>query len=270
MNWRSRGAALLREPLFHFLIAGLAIFALFGSTSSPEERRIVIDAARIQRIAGEFEQSFRRVPAPSELDELIREDVKNEVYYREALRLGLDRDDIVVKRRMRAKMQSFETSADDFAPPDDATLQKWIDAHPDRFAGQARYSFEQRYLGADPAAAAAGLDALRQGRAFAGTPAPLPQAFVDTDAFEVATQFGDGFPKALDRLALEQWTGPVESGIGHHLVRVTARQAAAPPKLAEIRQRVENDWRSDQARKASAAAYAKLLAGYEVVIEEPR
>ena len=126
MTFRSRGGRLLREPLVHFAVLGALVFALFGNATSADERRIVIDAARVERIAGQYAQNFRRAPSAEELDALIRDDVKEEVYYREALRLGLDRDDEVVRRRMRVKMEAFGDTAEDIAAPDDATLQRWL------------------------------------------------------------------------------------------------------------------------------------------------
>ena len=241
-------ARVLREPLVHFLAAGALIFAVFGGDGAPDERRIVIDAPRIERLAGQFTQSFRRAPTPAELDALIRDDVKDEVYYREALRLGLDRDDAVVRRRMRAKMEAFADDADALPAPDDATLQRWLDAHPQRFAGEPSYSFEQRWLGEGPN--------------------PLPASFERASASEVAELFGDGFPAALDRLPLGQWRG-VESGVGRLSVRVSARFPPRPPRLAAVRQRVENDWRASVARARTQRAYQALLDGYQVKIERP-
>ena len=248
MTWRERGARVLREPLVHFLLAGAAIFVVFGGDSAPDERRIVIDAARVERLAGQFAQSFRRAPTPAELDALIRDDVKDEVYYREALRLGLDRDDAVVRRRMRAKMEAFADDADALAAPDDETLQAWLDAHPQRFVGESSYSFEQRWLGDEPN--------------------PLPAAFDKASASEVAELFGDGFPAALDRLPLGRWS-EVDSGVGRLRVRLSARVPPAPPQLVNVRQRVENDWRSSVARARTQRAYQALLDGYQVKIERP-
>ena len=269
MTWRSRGARLLREPLVHFLAAGALVFALFGNSTSADERRIVVDAAQVERLAGQFAQNFRRAPSADELDALIRDDVKEEVYYREALRLGLDRDDEVVRRRMRSKMEAFADTAEDVADPDDVTLQRWLDTHAARFAGEAAYSFDQRYLGSDAARAQKGLARLRQGAEFAGDAIPLPAQFESIGAGEVADLFGDGFSAALDRLPIGQWRGPVGSGLGQHLVRVRARQPAPKPQLSAIRQRVENDWRAAMARERSERAYRALLNRYEVVIEKP-
>jgi len=268
MSWGSRGAALLREPLVHFLVLGALVFALFGNATAPEDRRIVIDGPRVERLAGQFAQAFRRAPSATEIDALIRDDIKDEVYYREGLRLGLDRDDEVVRRRMRQKLSVLTTGAEDIPAPDDATLERWLAAHPERFAGEARYSFEQRYLG--DADATAALSALRAGRPYAGSTIPLPTALSDSTASEIDALFGDGFAAALGRAPLGQWTGPVASGFGNHLVKVTARDSARRPRLAAIRQRVENDWRAAQAAERDARDYARLLERYEVVIERPR
>ena len=269
MTMRSRGAAMLREPLVHFAVLGAVIFALFGNATSADERRIVIDAARVERIAGQYAQNFRRVPSAAELDALISDDVKEEVYYREALRLGLDRDDEVVRRRMRVKMEAFGDTAEDIVAPDDATLQRWLAAHPLRFAGEASFAFDQRYLGSDAAGARAALAQLRAGREFAGAAIPLPAQFESIGADEAANLFGDDFAAALDRVPPGEWSGPVASGLGQHLVRVRQRQPAAPPQLAAIRQRVENDWRAATARERTEREYRALLKRYNVVIEKP-
>ena len=269
MTWRERSARVLREPLVHFLVAGALVFALFGGESAPDERRIVIDAARVERLAGGFAQSFRRAPDAAELDTLIRDDVREEIYYREALRLGLDRDDAVVRRRMRNKMEAFAVSAAELAAPGDATLQRWLDRHPARFASEPRYSFDQRALtsDADPAAA---LAQLRNGGGYTGAPIPLPTSFERAGAGEVADLFDDAFVTRLARAPLGEWSGPVVSGLGRHLVRVRAREPASPPTLAAIRQRVENDWRAALARDRTERAYRALLDGYRIEIEKPR
>ena len=239
---------MLREPLVHFLLAGALVFALLGEDGAPQDRRIAIDAAQVGRLSGEFAQTFRRPPTRAELDALIANAVRDEVYYREALRLGLDRDDLVVRRRMRLKMEGFATAPVDLAAPSDATLQGWLDQHPARFAGEPRYSFEQR---------------------FAGNALPLPAALDDAPQSEVAALFGDQFAAALDGLPLGKWTS-LASGLGTFEVRLRMRRAALPPRLADIRQRVENDWRAGQAKASEERAYRALRDGYSVSIERPK
>lgn len=248
MSWRSVAARVGREPLVHFLLAGALVFAVFGEDGAPQDRRIVIDEAQVSRMSGEFAQNFRRPPTRAELDALVDDAVRDEVYYREALRLGLDRDDLVVRRRMRLKMEGFATNPVDLATPSDATLQAWLEAHPDRFAGEPTYSFDQHFLG--------------------GT-IDLPASRENAPEGDIAGQFGEEFTAALTKLPLGQWIR-VNSGFGEHEVRLRARRPAPPPKLEDIRQQVENDWRAEQARISEDRAYRALRDGYSVKIERLR
>lgn len=244
MTVRETAARVLREPLVHFLLAGALVFALFGADNAPQDRRIVIDAAQVKRLSAEFAQTFRRPPTHTELDALIDNAVRDEVYYREALRLGLDQDDVVVRRRMRLKMEGFATTPVDLAAPSDRVLQDWLDRHPARFAGEPLYSFEQRFVG----------DAL-----------PLPTKLAAASQGDIAAQFGEQFAEALDRLPVGRWTF-VTSGFGEHQVRLTERRPVPPPRLAAIRQQVENDWRAAQAKASSERAYRTLRDGYVVSV----
>jgi hypothetical protein len=150
VNWRSGAAHLLREPIVHFILAGAVVFALMsGRAPDVGERRIVVNEAVVARLGQRWTENFRRQPSPQELDGLINEYVRDQVYYREALRLGLDKDDEVVMRRMRNKMIAIATSDAEAASPSDADLQKLIDADPARYAAEVTYSFDQLYLGAD-------------------------------------------------------------------------------------------------------------------------
>ena len=276
MTVRSRAAALLREPLVHFLLAGALVFAvLSGRPPDPGERRIVVSEAVANRLVDRWMQSFRRAPTTDEVDGLIRDYVMDQVYYREALRLGLDRNDDVIIRRLRNKMVALAASEAEAATPTDAQLQALIDADPARYAAEPLLDFTQVYLGEDtPAtrrAAETALKGLRSGSspdAFR-QPAPIPASYARVAASEVAATLGDSFVADLARLPVGQWSGPVASGVGLHLVRIERRNPVPPPRLADIRQKVENDWRSAATQKAVNEAYIKLLDGYDVVIERP-
>ncbi len=245
MNWRGAAERVLGEPLVHFLLIGALVFAVFGEDGAPQDRRIVIDSAQVERLAAEFAQSFRRPPTRAEQDAMIANAVRDEVYYREALRLGLDRDDLVVRRRMRLKMESFASAPVDLAAPSVTTLQGWLDEHSARFAGEPTFSFDQRIVGG----------AL-----------PLPASLDVAPRSEIAAQFGEEFAAALMRLPPGRWM-PVTSGFGQHEVRLRERRPAPPPKLADIRQRVENDWRAAQAQASEERAYRALRDGYRVTVE---
>ena len=275
MSLKSRVAAWLREPLVHFMLAGALVFwALSGRPADPGERRIVVSEALVSRLASRWTETYRRPPVPDELDGLIRDYVKSEVYYREALRLGLDRDDEVVKRRMRSKLESVGTAEAEAATPTDAELQALLNRDPARYTADPRYDFEQVYLGADSPAvrgSAAPLLARLRGDISPtglGQPIARPAKLRDNSAAEGAGLFGDEFAAALRDVPVGRWSGPVASGLGLHLVKVERIVAPVGPKLAAVRQRAENDWRAAKIRAADEQGYRQLLGGYDIVIEQ--
>jgi hypothetical protein len=274
MSWRSRTGAILREPLVHFLAAGALVFVVMaGRAPDVGERRIVVDEAVVAGLVEHHLRAFRRPPTPAELDDLIRDHVRTEVYYREALALGLDRDDDAVKKRLRNKMLAIAAARAEAAVPSDAELQAVLEKDPARYARPARYWLQQRFIGDDTpanrAAATAAVAALNAGQtpALASQPLPLPGQFADADADALAAEFGDDFAASLARQPAGRWVGPVASGFGLHLVRVERRVDPPRPTLADVRQRVENDWRRAAIAAAEEADLKALMAKYDVVIE---
>lgn len=275
MTLKELGRRWLKEPLVHFLIAGALVFWLLsGRAPDLGERRIVVNEAVVSGLVQRFYDSFHRQPSQDEIDGLIRDYVADQVYYREALRLGLDREDEVVVRRMRRKMEALAVSDAEAATPSDAELQALLDKDPARYVLDPRTSFDQIYLGADTdetrRAADAKLASLRAGGSAEGVPAPLPAHLDGATGSTISATFGDEFAIALRTLPPGQWSGPIASGLGLHLVRVTARVAPQKPTLASVHQRLENDWRAAAITKAQADDYARILKGYDVVIEKPK
>lgn len=266
---------LLREPLVHFLVCGAVVYGLMaGRPAEPEERRIIVNEAVVGRLVNRWTATYRREPTPAEIDGIIRDYVADQIYYREGLRLGLDRDDEVVVRRMRVKMLELAGADADMATPRDAELQRFLDAHRERYVDEPRLDFEQLYLGADNAAGRATarevLARLKAGEQprMRGTPAPIDRHFAGLTPGEIDERFGSSFADGISELATGQWHGPFVSGFGLHLVRIERRQAAKPPRLSDIRQRVENDWRAAAIEQAEQANYRRIAAGYDVVIED--
>lgn len=275
--WRDRAAAMLREPLVHFLAAGALVFvALSGRAPDTGERRIVVNESIVSGLVNGYIQSFRRPPTDEELDGMIRDYVRGEVYYREALRLGLDRDDDVVKKRLRNKMLAIAGAEVEAAKPSDSQLQALLDKDPARYAEPPHYTLEQRYLGSDSPALRASIKAALAGLkpgagpALQGQPIPLPERLNSAPLLDIATEFGDDFADSLAKAPLGQWTGPVASGFGLHIVRIVRREQPPRPKLEDIRQRLENDWRSAAVQQAEEDNLNSLLKGYNVVIERPK
>lgn len=272
MTFGDKAREVLKEPLVQFLIGGAAVLWLMsGRPPDLGERRVVVDERIAGALAQRYFDSFRRMPSQDELDGLIRDYVKDQVYYREAVALGLDQNDEVVVRRLRRKMEGMAVADAEAAAPSDKELQAIIDKNPARYAEDPRTTFDQIYLGPDTlesrADANGKLAQLRAGRTALGMPAPLPDRLNDAAASEISGKFGDQFTLALSNIPTGKWHGPITSGLGLHLVRVNSRSAPSKPSLATIRQRVENDWRAAAVAKARNENYARILEGYDVVIE---
>jgi len=275
--------AVLREPLLHFALGGALIFlaaGLGGERGGAAPDRIVVTTGRIEGLAAGFARSWQRPPTPAELDGLVDDWIRDEIYTREALALGLDRDDKVVRRRLREKMEFLIEDATAGAPPSEAELAAFLAAHPERFREEPRLSFRQVYLNRDRRGAGAADDArvLRVRLAAAGPDADLAAAgdglMVPGDveampASEVARLFGDGFAAALDGLEPGRWAGPVESGYGLHVVLLRRRDAGRLPALDEVRPVVTREVLAARRARMAAAAYRELRARYEVVVERP-
>ncbi|MEY4268935.1 MAG: hypothetical protein RLZZ58_151 [Pseudomonadota bacterium] len=269
----------LREPLVHFLIAGAAVFAFAGwrgTAVDPASRTIIIAVDDVQRMAERFVQTWQRQPTADEIDAMIRDEIKDEVYAREATRLGLADGDAIIRRRLRGKMEFLARAEVDAVMPTDTTLTAWIAKNPARYADGARHDFDQIFFVAtDPAraqaAAVAARAALDRGADWQtlGEAISLPRTMAAADDGAIDATFGAGFAAALAKAPLGRWAGPVTSGFGLHLIRVRARTAGKPPVLADVRQRVENDWRAATAADREARAYQLLLDAYRIKIDKP-
>jgi hypothetical protein len=277
--WRARAGAWLREPLIHFLIAGAIVFAFSswrGEPADPASRTITVATADVERLATRFAQTWQRQPSADEIDALIREEIKDEIYAREAMRLGLGDDDAVIRRRLRNKMEFLARAEVDAVVPTDETLTAWMAKDPARYAERAAYDFDQIYVDATDnargaAQIAAAQRALKDGGDWRtlGDAISLPKSMAATNADAIDAAFGEGFSNALAKVKPGTWAGPVTSGFGIHLIRVNRVIPGRAPPLSDVRQRVENDWRAATAADREARAYQALLDAYTIRIEKP-
>ena len=271
---------IFREPLLHFLLIGAALFVVFDIVSGPsrseEENRIVVSAGRIQQMASIFTKTWQRPPTANELKGLIDDFVLEEIYYRQAVAMGIDRDDTIIRRRLR---QKFEFLTDDLAAtlePTEEELTVYLAANPDAFRRETTYTFEQVYVNSDRAGGdlealvADQLATLRFGDAVPAETGLLPSSFNEAPVRVVDNTFGTGFSASLDALTPGQWQGPVESGLGIHLVRLESRVEGTLPELDEIRPVVEREWAHAKRLETRRLINEQLLKDYEVEIEWPR
>lgn len=268
MTPRALAQQALREPLVHFLLGGLAIFAFFawrGEPADPASRVIDVDRETQAQIALTFERTMQRPPTDQELDGLIEQYVREEVLYREALRLGLDADDPVVRRRLAKKMDFLATSSAETAQPSEAELQAWYAAHPTRFAEDARLSFDQVYFRQRPDAAVRA--ELAGDWRKVGEPVSLPASVEDRAREAVVAQFGPEFADTLLEMEPgDEWQGPIRSGVGWHFVRLRKAVAGTLPPLEAKRDHVIEDWRRETAQQREEEAYQLLRDAYTVTI----
>jgi hypothetical protein len=262
------------HPVVHFLIIGIVLFGLnaWHTSGRPpaDEAAITVDRPRLEALAGIWKAQFGRRPTEAELSTVARAWTLEEMRVREARRLGLDQDDSVIRRRLAQKYDFVINNPAGLAPPSDATLRTYLADHPDRYAGPSRYSFVQLYFSYDR-----GRDrALTAARAAMAHPAAaktdsFPGNPVERDATEqeIRQDFGSNFAAALPRLRPGVWEGPVESGFGFHLVKITARRALAPPDFAALRGQVLADWIVDAAQAAAVRAGADLERRYRVKVD---
>lgn len=266
---------LLREPLLHFLLLGALLFGLHhwlrGGSLKPADE-IVLSRGQMQSLEAQFQRVRQRAPTPEERQILVESWVREEIFYREGLAMGLDRDDPIVRRRVAQKLEFIADGAP-AAMPTVAELQAWLDAHADKYRSEPRYTFTQIYfdesrhgekLEADVAAVRRALDA---GKAPAGDPTLLPQSLENATASEVKRIFGGGFSDALKAMPVGVWQGPLRSGFGMHLVKLSASDQGRVAKLEEVRPQVERDLVSARATEAKAAHYRMLRARYVVRID---
>jgi hypothetical protein len=270
---------LLREPLLHFLLAGGLIFLIFRVVSGPAPAprdTIVVTTARVDQLVAGFEGVWRRQPTAAELRALVDNFVREEIYYREARALGLDRDDAVVRRRMQQKMEFLSDAGSDSLQPDEGELEAYYALHEDRFREPPRLAFEQIFLGqaADSELITAALNSL-QANADApvdslawSSPTLLPDRLALSGPNAIDGVFGAGFFAQLETLTPGRWSGPVESGYGVHLVRISEASPGQLPRLDDIRAEVAQEWAAAKSQELREQLYARLRERYRVELPE--
>ncbi len=274
----------LREPLLHFLILGALLFLLFHFVkggSATKQNEIVISNGTVRTIFEGFQRVWKRPPTQQELDSLVQDYIKEEIYYREAIANGLDRDDTIIRRRLRQKMEFLADGMGYIKEPTEKDLQSYLQKHPEKFRIETRYTFSHVYLNPDrhPNSlqhdatellsklqnAGSSVDASKYGDSFM-----LGYFFSNQPESNVARTFGDQFAKQLSKLETGKWVGPIESGYGQHLVLISDRTEGRTPPLSEVRKQVQSEWMTDEAKQTSEKFYESLRSRYTIKIEQPQ
>jgi len=272
----------LREPLVQFLLIGAGLFAFgYARGDRSADRDIVVTRGKIAQLTEQFRTVWMRPPTRAELEGLVDGYVREEVFYREARTMGLDQDDQVIRRRLMNKLQFVSEDLLLQAEPSDSELVAWLQAHPDAVRRDPVLTFSQVYVATDrrgPAAAHAlagrllaqlqrlGPDVRADG---IGDRTMLEPDFTSIERRDVALKFGDGFAASLDSLPVGQWSGPVESGYGLHLVLIRDRVPGRVPPFAEIRGTVLREVQNERRLKGMEQLYETMRTNYDVSVEWP-
>jgi len=275
---------LLREPLVHFLCIGAAIYLLYGTFSEPVpeevDKTIVVSAGEIEWMQTSWQKRWNRPPTAAEFDGLIQQYIRETVLYREALTMGLNKHDQVIRRRLAQKLEFLAKDLVALTPPTEEELQAYFAEHQDRYQEPARYTFTQVYIDPDKRGDATLADAekikatlMAKGDAIEdagalGDAFMLQNYYPEKDQAEIQKFFGSGFAESLVDLSPGQWHGPVLSGYGVHLVYVSSISEPPAPVFAEARERVTQGWTTEKSEELNEKFYANLRDRYTVVIEE--
>jgi peptidyl-prolyl cis-trans isomerase C len=272
---------LLKEPLLNFFVLGAAIFALnaWREKTRPAEAvasRIDVTAPVIERLRAGYERQFGQLPDMDELRGLVTAHIREEVLCREALALGLDRDDTIVRRRLAQKMEFLTDDLVANGEPEEAAMREFFEKNTTRYAKPGRVSFRHVYFSREKhgtgmeASLTEALAALEQGgndEAF-GDPFLNGYVFAEREENDIIALFGPEFAKQLAAQPEGSWRGPVASSYGQHLVRVESRTQPRPVKLDEVRAAVMRDFNDELRRTGNREVFEKLRERYEVAVDE--
>jgi hypothetical protein len=275
---------LLREPLVHFLVMGAAIFGIYGLMGGQEVERqeqvITITAGEIGWLTDTWKKTWHRPPTIEERENLIKHYLRELILYREALAMGLDRDDIVIRRRLVQKLEFLTQDVVSPQPPTENELHQYYETHIDRYHPPDLITLTHVIL--DPNKR--GDETFKDAETIKAQLIRLNQAPDDTLSFgdlkmlknyypkhseaELAKFFGRGFAQQVFELNPQEWHGPVVSEYGVHLVYVHERQKSKAPTFSELKAKVRQDWENNKREQLYEKFIASLIARYDVTIEE--
>jgi peptidyl-prolyl cis-trans isomerase C len=263
---------LVREPLVYFLAAGAALFLITEHFGGSDRQTIVVTDAERARLADQWQAQMGRSATDAEMNALVEQWLREEIYYREALTLGLDADDVIIRRRLAQKLTFLTEDLGAGAEPGDDELRAYYESHAERYAEPARFTFSHAYFSNERRSdarsdAAAALEAATERAPPSGDPFMLQRHYVDRSQREIGELFGRDFAAAILELDPGGWQGPIRSAYGWHLVRLESRRPPRQPSLEEVSARVAADLRQARRREASEAYYRSLRERFRIVMQ---
>jgi hypothetical protein len=257
-----------------------ALHSLAGKRSAEAPEKIVVSASRIANLGDGFARTWRQPPSEQELQGLIEDYVRDEVFYREGRAAGLDRDDVIIRRRVRQKMEFLAEDMSAPEPSDEQLAAAYLASNPERFRAEDQITFHQVFLSATRRANTIESDSKQVGSVLAradgaldvtvlGDPFLLGEEFSGVSPSKLTSIFGEDFSKQMAAMETGRWQGPISSGFGQHFVFIGERISGGSPLLDVVRPAVRREWANAQRVEAERKLYASLRERYEIVVEAP-
>jgi peptidyl-prolyl cis-trans isomerase C len=272
----------LHEPLVHFLLIGMALFIAYGlltpANAESTSNRIELTADDVKQLQVTWMAQWQRPATPNEMHNLIETRVRQEVFYREALTLGLDQNDEIIKRRLAQKMEFLAEDVSTISVPKPEELRAWFEQNAAKFASPGRLTFRHLYFSPDKRGQQAKRDAEQALHSLSAKSANLAKLsadqfvdenyFADFSAEQVARVFGTTFSQALFKMKSSQsWQGPLESGLGWHLVLIETITPGRVPSFEEVDpEQLKSEWTNEKREETKRKSFADIRNRYEVVL----
>ena len=262
--------AFARDPLAHFLVLGGLLFAGASALDAMSQPVVRITQGDVEQIAASWQAMTMNPPSEEEMKGLLRERIDEEILAREAHRLGLDEDDVVIRRRLAQKMSFISDDVAVVMPATEADLLAFFEGRKDRFRLPERYTWRHVVFSAERpgdserSAAEAALRSAPAGEDPAGDPSLVPGTFSEASREAIVGEFGESFYQALASAKESQWTGPVMSPFGAHLIRLESRIPASEPSYDAVREQVREAWLSEERDKRNSEMREEIRRRYRI------
>jgi len=266
---------LFREPIVHFLLMGLGLFLLYGIVNrrTDDESTILIDDFDMNNIIASWEMQWKRLPTDEELKNLIQQNIKQEIFYQEALKMNLDHNDEIIKRRLAQKMQFLSNDLASINEPTDEELEKYYDKHFENYLTPYLFSFYQIVFSPDNRENAKQDAEIIMSQidndSFAeiktkGDRLPFPFFFENTNADALNRQLGVNFSESLEHIDTGTWVGPIQSGFGYHLIYLTEKTGPQIPDFESVKDDLLRDMEYDNQKNLNDLIFKELKKNYSI------
>ncbi|WP_298534882.1 peptidylprolyl isomerase [uncultured Algibacter sp.] len=269
---------IIKDPLVHFLLLGLVLFLIYNKVNDQnfEQDKIIIDSNEVKQLVAKWDMQWKRPPTEEELTNIIIQDLRQEVFYKEALKMNLDHNDEIIKRRLSQKMQFLSNDLATLSQPSEEDLDKYYKEHSPKYRSPYIYTLYQIVFTNDnhknPVEKANTIFKNERNLSFEqmrskGDNLPIPYYFENVTSHELAGQIGVKFSENLTTVKENSWYGPVNSGFGEHLVYVIERKEPTLPRLQDVKSEVLRDFQYDKQIELKEAIFQSLKKNYDIVID---